>query len=89
MTPTECIDETYQTSGETNSVTLNGMCTIFDVKGDSLDTFRTISFVFGCLLGQEGLGSLDAEVNQVAVILNTLYTTTQDLKQKRDTSVLA
>lgn len=56
-------------------------------KGTLLDTFGTIGFVFGCLLGQEGLGSLDAEVNQVAVILNTLYTTTQDLKQKRDISL--
>lgn len=87
MTSTEYIEEMYQTSGEPNSVTLNGKRTIFDVKGDSLDTFRTICFVFGCLLGQEGLGSLDAEVNQVAVILNTLHTTTQDLKQKRHTSV--
>lgn len=36
-------------------------------------------FVLFCCLGQEGFGSVDANVNYVAMILHTLHTPTQDL----------
>lgn len=38
-------------------------------------------FVFYYLLRQEGFGPTDADVNYVAVILNAVHTSTQDLNQ--------
>lgn len=49
-------------------------------------TFRVVVFVFYCFLGQEGFGSIDANVDYVAVILHTLHTSTQDLSSHKMTS---
>lgn len=42
-------------------------------------TFLVVVFVFCGFHGQEGFGSVDADVNYVAMILHTLHTSTQDL----------
>lgn len=42
-------------------------------------TFSVVVFFLCGFLGQEGFGSVDADVNYVAMILHTLHTSTQDL----------